>query len=104
MTTTLISDLKSAKGTVLPAGSTVEVEFTANRSSIVWFRLGEQRVGTSIVRAHRYSRAFKPAPSINTLERWNESGTCKTALGHTVEPDGVDASGCPSWLLVMGMI
>jgi hypothetical protein len=49
----------------------------------------------------------KPArlrPSIATLMRWDEQGKCKTPSGKWVEPDGRDPNGCPSWLIILGMI
>ena len=31
-------------------------------------------------------------------------GTCETPNGHSVEPDGVDYEGAPSWLRIHGLI
>lgn len=51
----------------------------------------------------RISSAFK-APSMATLEKWNQDGICKTPTGHRVEPDGHGPDGSPSWMLVFGII
>ena len=51
----------------------------------------------------RITSAFK-APSMSSLERWNNDGVCKTPTGKRVEPDGHGHDGSPSWLLVFGVI
>jgi hypothetical protein len=51
----------------------------------------------------RITSAFK-APSMSSLERWNNDGVCKTPTGKRVEPDGHGSDGSPSWLLVFGVI
>lgn len=51
----------------------------------------------------RISSAFV-APSVATLQKWSNDSKCKTPTGKTVEPDGVDEYGCPSWLMVLGYI
>lgn len=42
--------------------------------------------------------------SLSELEAATFDGTCETPNGHSVEPDGVDADGVPSWLLIHGLI
>jgi hypothetical protein len=42
--------------------------------------------------------------SPSELEEATFDGTCETPNGHTVEPDGVDPEGVPSWLLIHGLI
>jgi hypothetical protein len=44
------------------------------------------------------------APSVRTLENWSMDGVAKTLMGGTIEPDGMDSEGCPSWLLHLGYI
>jgi hypothetical protein len=46
----------------------------------------------------------KKQPSISSLSRWDSNGNCKSLLGETVEPDGIDSYGSPSWLLHMNLI
>jgi hypothetical protein len=44
------------------------------------------------------------SPSSAVLNRWGCDGICKSVLGNTVEPDGVDGFGAPSWYLALGLI
>jgi len=46
----------------------------------------------------------KRAPSVATLERWQERGGCYATDGCWVEPDGRCEHGKPSWLLRLGYI
>jgi hypothetical protein len=46
----------------------------------------------------------KKEPSVSSLSRWDGNGICKSILGETVEPDGTDSYGSPSWLIVKGLI
>ena len=43
-------------------------------------------------------------PSMKTLEKWSEEGYAKSVGGKTVEPDGWDSEGTPSWMILLGMI
>lgn len=43
-------------------------------------------------------------PSVRQLERWSFDGVAESTLGNTVEPDGRDQYGAPSWLLVFGLL
>ena len=44
-------------------------------------------------------------PSLDELEEWASDGICPTVDGeHTVEPDGHGPTGCPSWLLALGIL
>ena len=43
-------------------------------------------------------------PDIETLMAWEFNGICEAVDGCTVEPDGTCPHGCPSWLLVLGLI
>jgi hypothetical protein len=48
--------------------------------------------------------ACNKAPSLGTIEKWDEQGYCKTPCGCRVEPDGVCTHGQQSWMLIMGLI
>lgn len=52
-------------------------------------------------KAYQYLTKFKKAPTIKTLEKYVLSGITKNPLGNTVEPDGYDCYGIPSWCLIM---
>lgn len=82
-------DIKLKDGSILPKGSPVTFDGTS-----ICLVMGK-RV--------RITSAF-PTPSISTMEKWNNNGVCKTATGAKVEPDGIDSYGCPSWLMVMGLV
>ena len=43
-------------------------------------------------------------PGMKSLEKWTYDSVCKSVGGKTVEPDGYDTEGYPSWLLVLGFI
>jgi hypothetical protein len=43
-------------------------------------------------------------PDEEQLEEWVVDSVCESVLGYTVEPDGIDEEGSPSWLMAMGMI
>jgi hypothetical protein len=60
--------------------------------------------GTSLTTANWVREFGFKEPSTKTMEKWMASGMAKSVFGHTVEPDGWDSDGSPSWLLVLGMI
>ena len=43
-------------------------------------------------------------PTFEELEGWVFDSVCETLEGGTIEPDGWDCEGCPSWLLVLGLV
>ena len=43
-------------------------------------------------------------PDLETLIEWEAMGGCEAVDGCWVESDGTCPHGCPSWLLVMGLI
>ena len=43
-------------------------------------------------------------PDIETLMAWEFNGICQAVDSCIVEPDGICEHGCPSWLLVLGLI
>jgi hypothetical protein len=81
-------------GEVLKAGITISKWNVDGRSDRCQLSTG------NIVRV---TSCFK-APSIKTLEQYCENGISKSVLGKTVEPDGYDEYGSPSWCLVMGIM
>lgn len=46
----------------------------------------------------------KKVPTISKLEKWCEDGICKTPAGKTVEVDGEDYKGFPSWARLLGLV
>ena len=43
-------------------------------------------------------------PTLSELQRWTFDGVAEATDGCLVEPDGHCPHGCPSWLLVLGLI
>ena len=43
-------------------------------------------------------------PEFEELEGWVFDSVCETLEGENIEPDGWDCEGCPSWLLVLGLV
>jgi hypothetical protein len=91
-------DIPLKDKTVIPSGIPVECYFSPLHRHSLFAVYGQNVVRLSIERAHQNLRGFGKAPSIATIEKWDmERGISKTPLGRTVEPDGHDENGCPSW-------
>ena len=43
-------------------------------------------------------------PPLDEIEGWVFDSVCETLDGDMVEPDGWNFEGCPSWLLVLGLV
>jgi len=43
-------------------------------------------------------------PDFEAVEAWVYDSVCETLDGGTVEPDGHDPNGCPSWLLALALV
>lgn len=43
-------------------------------------------------------------PDDDMLGEWVVDSVCESVLGETVEPDGIDCHGSPSWLMAFGLI
>ena len=98
-------EIKMKDGSVLPEGKRFQI------------RWEETSIGhRPRVKAHDSESEFKISngtaikmlgkkqPSVSSLSRWDSNGNCKSILGETVEPDGTDSYGSPSWLIVKGLI
>lgn len=88
----------------IPIGTKLNVHFSETNLNRVYFDYNGSLRALSIVNAHKYITGFSKSPSLSTLERWSNDGYCKTPTGDKTEPDGYGMDGCPSWLLVVGMI
>lgn len=52
--------------------------------------------------AHQYLAGFVKPPSIKSLEKsYSDMATCKNPIGNTVEVDGEDHYGFPSWCRIL---
>lgn len=43
-------------------------------------------------------------PGEEQLEAWVFDSVCETPTGFSVEPDGHGPDGCPSWLMLLGLV
>ncbi len=90
--------LKLKNGDVLPAGCAVSwkdgkatVHVSANRRVRVSALGAARALGIEI-------------PSEEEIGYWVIDSVCDSILGYTVEPDGIDEEGSPSWLHAMGLV
>ncbi len=49
-------------------------------------------------------RLRKAQPTGRQLREWMDKGGCEATDGCWVEPDGHCEHGCPSWMIVLGLI
>ena len=89
-------EIKLKDGSTLPKG--LPVTFKTEMPSRCFIQ-GERPDPYQV----RITSAFK-APSLTTLQKWDNEGFCKSIGGKRVEPDGRDCDGAPSWLLALEMI
>ena len=107
MTKTLTRDIKTKKGIVFAAGEKVTVAFDVKNPLCDVKTSGVYSATTSDGRrfiSANFATIGLKMPSLATLERYASEGIAKSVFGARVEPDGWDAQGSPSWLLVAGVI
>lgn len=89
--------IKLKSGAVLPKGCDLRWE---NGNAIVNDGDRDYKIG-----ARTAARALDlRLPTFEDLERWTYDSVCESVLGETVEPDGYDEHGSPSWLIAYGLI
>lgn len=98
-----LKDKKTGEIAVFLAGITVEVVEFKERGVQVRTPNGKT-VSFPYERCSETFNGFEKVPSVRKLEKMSNDAICTTPLGNRVEPDGHDEHGCPSWLLVMGLI
>lgn len=97
----ILRDAKSKNGFIIPKGTDCTLACGEHRVK------ADTGLGTILFHyetAHKFFSCFDAPPSMDRLERESNDGICETPLGERTEPDGHDEYGCPSWLLVLGMI
>lgn len=105
MTTKLKRQLSFNHGAlIIPAGTQVELTYFKNVFGQVETEQGKKVV--SLVKAGDKFQGMVNIPSMKQLEKqfYNDSCVCKTPTGATVEPDGDDEHGFPSFLKMQGLI
>ena len=109
MNRVMIREIKTMKGEVIRFSEKVTLRFDVRSSTggKLWnfVALSTADGRRAIIPVYRLKHYFGVnVPSVKTLEKWSDSGKCKSVFGKTVEPDGVDPEGAPSWLLALGLI
>lgn len=84
-------------GTIIPKGSIIDYVGPSLMVTIGIFQVGSRELKL------RYRSVLK-APSIETIQKWEENGYCNSVFGARVEPDGIGPNQEPSWMLALGMI
>ena len=102
--TKVLSTLKSKKGTVIEEGTQVTVTYLKDEDYLKIETFDGRIIKIRPMYANKKLRGFKKTPSDKTLAKWNGDGIAKSIKGNTVEPDGYDEYGMPSWFLALGMI
>ena len=109
MNKVMIREITTKKGQTIRFSERVTLKFDVKSNS------GEQVLRFVSMSTADGRRAIVPVyrlkhylgmsvPTVKTLEKWSESGICKSVFGKKVEPDGTDPEGAPSWLLALGLI
>ena len=89
----------------IPVGTALALNWSTTEPGKVYFDYeGRMRGVRTEVMFNTFTGRFLKTPSVSTLERWSNNGTCKTVTGQVTEPDGTGMDGSPSWLLILGMI
>ena len=88
----------------ITAGTSVEVVIEKGFPTIMTIKGPEFSVRCRSSNWNRYFSTNPKPPSDKMIEKWTYDSICKSLNGKTVEPDGWDSDGTPSWLLALGMI
>lgn len=98
----LIKNVTLKDGTTYDKGISGEVHFDLKNPSYCALVLNGRSISA------RSSVALtligKKAPTVKTMEKWSFDGVAKSVGNKSVEPDGWDPNGNPSWLLILGYI
>ena len=94
----------AATACTIPAGTKLDIYFSEVSLNRIYFDYNGSLRAMTITNAHKYVTGFSKSPTLPTLERWSNDGYCKTATGDKTEPDGYGMDGCPSWMMVLGLI
>jgi hypothetical protein len=98
-----IREIRFRDGYIIPKGDTLLIDWPDARARPMEVEVLHRdrafpgRAATSLLWI-----GLSPAPA--ELEAAVSEGACETPAGHSVEPDGIDCEGNPSWLLIYGLI
>lgn len=102
----LIKDVSAKNGNTIPKDTMVDISFPKEHSGQL-FRMTDpitgQTVSSYTCKIDKYVGI--KVPSIESLyKKAASASTAQSVGGKTVEPDGWDSDGTPSWLLAIGVI
>ena len=103
MEITTYKDIKLKNGQIIPKntkGFAYPIKDQDFACEFTYYTGKEAKDNTIIL---RYGSLFQP-PKTEELSEWVFDSVCDSILGESVEPDGHDSEGFPSWLLALGMI
>lgn len=98
MKTKLYRELKLKDGTVLPQGLEVNARPHPEMDNVALVTVDNSREYKLRI------TSIKKPPSLKTLEKYVMDGISRSVSGAKVEPDGKDADGWASWLMVVGVM
>lgn len=100
---TLIKDITLKDGSTYAKGEEFSVRWDREKPWISLLTIGQREIRVHSQTLPTLSHDFE-APDMSELDEVMCDGICYSMLGHSVEPDGWDHEGSPSWLLAMGMM
>lgn len=66
--------------------------------------MATRRQPGSLTRRELLQTLRNQQPTMEQLREWESEGGCEATDGCWVEPDGYCEHGCPSWMIVLGLI
>lgn len=107
MKVTFVKDAKLKSGKQIPTGTEAEVIPHPDPTKYLYYMLVTLPDGTNFkTKMINFPQIFTGGglPSMDELEEWLNDGVAESVAGYSVEPDGYDQHGFPSWFIVLGMI
>jgi hypothetical protein len=99
----MLKEVRFREGQVIPKGATVILSWPDGR--LKPFQV-EVHHGNSVLTTRAASALVWIGLTVTQEELKSAmlDGICETPAGNSVEPDGVDSQGVPSWLVIHGLI
>jgi len=99
------ANISLKSGRTILQGEKCTVRWEDNQATVMIVQPAsfDEPVRLRTTNAPRYFEEVE-AISMEELEEAVHDCTCPSILGDSVEPDGWDSQGSPSWLMAMGMI
>jgi hypothetical protein len=94
---------KKIIGTI-PKGTSVNITIEQSTPYLMTVEANGVSIHTRSSNWNRYFKVNGKVPSDKTIEHWVCDSVCKSLNGKSVEPDGWDTDGTPSWLLALGLM